>query len=104
MCNLGTRIAKQVDVTIKGIKMISGNHAQNLLLLWLVNDFHNDDYDTVTVIQSECKVLSKKMLGFPVMDTTADQIMKCLIFYISQIDSEMGQSPSVTLLSSRPLV
>ena len=35
-----------------------------------------DDYDVVL----ECRFLSKKMVSFPVMDTTADHIMKCLIF------------------------
>lgn len=37
---------------IKEIKTLSGNHEQNLILLWVVkNGFQNDDYDIVIVIQ-----------------------------------------------------
>ena len=62
-----------------------------MILLWVVrNAFHDDDYDVVL----ECRFLSKKMVSFPVMDTTADHIMKCLI--LIHIAKALGKMESLT--------
>ena len=68
MSNLGNRITKQVDVKIKGIKTISGNHEKLHFFVGCQQWFHNGDYGTVITIQPKYKFFSKKIRFFPVIE------------------------------------
>lgn len=56
----------------------------------------------VIIIQVKCKFLFKKMGRgwFPVIDRTADQIMKCHVFQVSQKHSEMRQSSNSAVFAN----